>query len=126
MKVQRLNLSGEKKTQIETPTLQYGSLIGALMGWCLILYILLSIEPKSIQDVIFVNSYLPLMVVFFITNFFTWKIVLQHTRRSTLLTLFLCLLLLFKLNQLLNPFGFLLITIPLLLSEVMLTFLTKK
>ncbi len=98
-----------------------------LASFAACLYIFTTIRPEEIANVLFFQSYLPLLLVVFAAVFFTSNFFFLHSRRAAEIS-FLCTLLLFLQLQ------DVIVTLPivgavaavLLATEVLSTFIFKK
>jgi hypothetical protein len=98
----------------------------AVIGYSGIAFILLRIQPSSIQHIFLPNSYSPLLFLFFVSTFFLSSFLLNNTRRGLLISFVLTLYLFLRLQQLLTfPLG-VGIAIPFLLYELLMTFALYK
>lgn len=71
----------------------------SLVGYAAILYILLRVNPSSLQNVAVTNSYLPLLIIFLISNFCFFSFLFANTRRGLLISIILALYLFLRLQQ---------------------------
>ena len=102
-------------------------LIFGLLGYGILFHILTAIEPSQIANVLFYESYLPLHIVFLVGNFFLLSFALLHTRRALVWSIFLAILLFFKLQSVAFTFDTLASTVAIfLLIESIFTFIFKK
>lgn len=100
--------------------------LSAVGCWLGVVFILFQISPNQIKDVLFANSYVPLIVLLAGAVFFTALAILNHWRRSFLLAVVVCLLVLSKLHfSYTNWLAFYLIT-PIFLLEIALTITREK
>ena len=98
------------KTSISflNPLIQYfhhlPTLVIGLVFLAPLLAIVNWVQPSTIQNLIFPNSYLPAVVLFFLASFFLSSFFLLHTRRGFFFALVSTLLLFLKLQNFnLNP-----------------------
>lgn len=75
------------------------TLILALSSWLLLGYLLLRIYPESVQNWLIPHAYLPVLLVFFTANLFTFAFILLNTRRAFTVAAALTSFLLFRLQQ---------------------------
>lgn len=85
------------------------------------------VHPSQVKHFILPNSYLPLLILVFITTFFLVSWMLLNTRRGFLAALALSLILFLRVQQVvLNPSTILIILSPLLVIEVAVSLINKR
>jgi hypothetical protein len=101
---------------IQLPTLLLG-LLGYLAIWFLFHYI----EPSIVKDVFFPHLYLPLLFLCIWANFFSLWYVLQNVSHSLIISSFITSLLFLRLNHVFQLPIILLVGLPFLIVEILLT-----
>lgn len=67
--------------------------------YLIVFYLLTNFPPKSVANVPLTNLYLPLLLPFFLANYFLISFILLNTKRGFIFSLLLTCLLFFKLQQ---------------------------
>ncbi len=103
------------------PTLILGILFSGAV------YLVLTyIDPDKIKHFILPNTYLPLLILFFLAALFIFSFFWLNSRRGLITALALSLILFFKLQQFIfNPTIIALIIAPLLVIEMIFSLLSK-
>lgn len=88
--------------------------------------VLTYVDPDKIKHFILPNTYLPLLILFFLAALFIFSFVWLNSRRGLITALGLSLILFFKLQQfILTPTIIALIIAPLLMIELIFSLLSK-
>ncbi len=106
-----------KRYLIQLPTL-----ILSLLCYYSSFIIFQKIQPQAIKDFILPNSYLSIIVTLGAAHFFMFWYLSQQLRRSAILAILLSCLLFLRLHQLWHPVLLLLVGLPLIGLELLLTY----
>lgn len=98
-------------------------LILACFGYAAIIYILLRVSPATIQNVVIPNSYLPLLIFFFLANVAFFSFLLRNFRRGVVVSCVLTIYVFLRLQQLLTPMLAIEVAVPFVLYEVIASLL---
>lgn len=93
------------------------TLLLSLPGIVLTFFILTSVYPDDIKNFLIPQSYLPLLISFFAGSFFLLSFIFLNTRRGLWLSVYLTLLLFFKLQMV--TYDFFSIGIPLMFFGIL-------
>lgn len=58
------------------------TLVIAVIGHWLLFLLLIRVRPSQVQNILIPNSYLPIVVLFFLSQFFLWSYIFLHRRRG--------------------------------------------
>lgn len=98
-----------------------------LIGYGILFHIMTAIDPAQIANVLFYESYLPLHIVFLVSNFFLLSFIFLHSRRAVVWSVFFAVLLFFKLQAVAFTISTLLIVFLIFVFiEALFTFIFKK
>lgn len=124
---QRKNFFQERK-QFQTKSRWDVFPLGIFSGICLVitLWMFFTVSPSSVRDVIWPQSYLPLLLFIWLTLTSGLMVILLHTRRAILLSFFACLLCWLRFQGALQWQTFFYLVIPFIITEVILTFPRQK
>ncbi len=86
-------------------------------------YIFLKVHPTQIAHILFPNLYLPLLTIFFISNFCFFSFLLRRARRGFLIATVLSLYLFLLLQHVFSPALAAGIAVPFILYEVAMSLL---
>jgi hypothetical protein len=105
-----------------TPTLVIG-----IIGYVVVGYLLVTIQPTTVQHILFANSYLPFHIVWFIANFFLFSFLLLNSRRGYIVAVGLGILGFLKLQRFELSAQFLIVLLVLfVIIEILGTILEKS
>jgi len=97
-------------------------LVLGIVGYFLTGFVFLYLEPVSIRDVLVTNTYLPLLILVGLSNFFFFSYLFLNSRRGFVISLLSIVLLFLRLQQVLSfPLIIGLIVVG-IIFEVILTF----
>jgi len=68
-----------------------------------VFYVFTQVSPENIQNELIPNTYLPLLIIFFLANWFLFSFLTLTSRRSLIISLCLTLLLFFRLQTIFTP-----------------------
>jgi hypothetical protein len=105
-----------KKYLLSFPTVLVG-----VLGYTVIFFIFRFIEPASIRDLFWPNSYLFLLLIFLASHFFFFSFIFLNPRRGLFIGLFFTLVLFLRIHHFFNLFTLLLSFLPFAVAEILLT-----
>jgi hypothetical protein len=118
------------KLPLGTPQLHipahFHLLVFSLIGYSMIAYILFSVQPSAIEHVLLPNSYVPLLILSFVSDLFFFSFLLGNSRRGFLIAVVFTIYLFLRLQQVLTVPVATGIAVPFLLYELGMTFLEKR
>lgn len=57
------------------------------VNWLAVILLVLFVDPKNLKDILFINSYLPMMILLFGAFFWVMTIIFMSTRRAIMWTM---------------------------------------
>lgn len=99
----------------------FPALILSIMGYFGMFFIFRNVEPSTIQNIFWSDSYFPLIFLAAWAHFFFFSYLFLHLRRGLFMSLFLTSLLYLRLNHFLTPLTFVILFILLVAIESFLT-----
>jgi hypothetical protein len=101
-------------------------LVLATVGYLAIALIFWRVHPQTIAHFLLPNSYLPLLIIFFLANLCLFSFIFNHTRRGLLLALMFTINLFLLLQQILTVKMALVVGVAFLAYETVITIINHR